>query len=134
MLEQRMVLSPCTATTLPAKTALFSRSKTSSRSASILIGSLPPPLPKAPKPEPASFFLAGAAAGVSARGAEGKARTATVRQPSAAKAGRRGRTGSIVLDLGLGGPQRRSLVRGILGGVAGEDRLDVADERDGLAA
>ena len=29
MLEQRIVLSPCTATTLPAKTALFSRSNVS---------------------------------------------------------------------------------------------------------
>src|SRR3954468_9319141 len=35
-----MVLSPCTATTLPVNTARFSRSKTSSRSESILIGSL----------------------------------------------------------------------------------------------
>src|SRR3954470_3425857 len=58
MVEHRMVLSPWTATTLPAKTALFSRSNTSRRSASILIGSLPPP-PKAPRGA-ASFLAAGA--------------------------------------------------------------------------
>ena len=60
-----MVLSPCTATTLPAKIALLSRSNTSRRSASILIGSLPPPI--APNGEAASFLAAAGAAGFSAK-------------------------------------------------------------------
>ena len=53
-----MVLSPCTATTLPAKTARPSLSNTSSRSASILIGSLF--VPSSPKAEGRSFPAAGA--------------------------------------------------------------------------
>src|SRR4051794_41222432 len=50
MVEQRMVVSPCTTTTLPWNTARCSLSKTSRRSASILIGSLllPPRLPSGP--------------------------------------------------------------------------------------
>src|ERR1700712_2840536 len=67
MVEHRIVLSPWTATTLPAKTALFSWSNTSRRSASILIGSLPPP-PRAPRGEAA--FLGGPGEG---RRDEGKA-------------------------------------------------------------
>ena len=62
MAEQRIVLSPCTATTLPAKIALFSLSNTSSRSASILIGPLPPPT----VPSGADFSFATSLAGAAA--------------------------------------------------------------------